>query len=565
MSLRVEIMKIPGWLFAVLALEIASDVQTSLAAGPDLILVNGQVFPSDVAAPHAEALAILGERIVDVGTTEKISALAGPKTKRMNLGGRVVVPGFNDAHFHHMPHPEGVAVKLQMSPGAVVPEPTWNEVLAVLPDAVKQAREGQWIYAEVGSLVVNDSTATREALDNIAPSNPIFVHSWFGHGHIINSRAMQMLKIAADEPDPMGGVWERFPGTQRVTGKFYEYAGWSMLRRLEESTPEAELLRSLQELSKEAARFGITSLQNMTFIRPDRYVELLGRAQFPLRMRVIRWPATNARGRDLKDGLDVPLHPLGLPLVTVSGTKWVLDGTPLERGMAIRGTYLDRPGWSGQMNFPISEIRLMLRETIARNDQSLFHAVGDKTVAAVLDAMEAVDADTSHRPARRVRVEHGDGLLPDLASRAKELGIIVVQNPTHFDPGVTRFFERIGTNQLYFPLRSLLDAGIPVALGSDGPMNPGLNIMFASIHPSNPREAITREQAVIAYTRGSAFAEFAEKDKGTLGPGKLADLAVLSEDIFHAPPDLLPAMHSELTIVGGKVVFNSGALKISGL
>lgn len=140
-------------------------------------------------------------------------------------------------------------------------------------------------------------------------------------------------------------------------------------------------------------------------------------------------------------------------------------------------------------------------------------------------------------PSRRVRIEHGDGVVGDLVSRALKLGVIVVQNPPHVsEPELFR--RRWGTTMM--PLRSLIDAGIPVALGSDGPMNPFLNIMFAASHPYNPREAITREQAVRAYTHGSAFAEFTEMQKGTLSGGKLADVIVLSEDILAAPLPALP-------------------------
>jgi len=531
---------------------------SAYAAAPHLILFNGKVFTSSAATPNAEALAIRGERIVDVGTTKDISALAGPNTKRIDLGGRVVVPGFNDAHYHHLPNPEGVTVKLPMPPGAIVPEPTWDEVLAALPEAVKEARKGQWIYASVGQIVVNDPRATRDPIDKLAPDNPVLVKSWFGHGNLFNTAAMRLIGIGEEQPDPMGGHFARFPGTQRVTGMVYEYAGWPASRALEESCTDEEIIRSLKQLAGEAAGFGITSIQNMNYLVPRRYAALLRRADFPLRMRIIRWPATDARGRDLKDGLDV--HPAAGSRFTVSGTKWVLDGGPLERGMAVRGEYRDLPGWSGTMNFPESEIRAMLQETIARKDQSLLHAVGDKTVEAVLNAMEAVDADASHWPARRVRIEHGDGLLPDLVPRAKAMGVVVVQNPTHFDPGVAHFFERFGENHPYLSLRSLAAAGIPLAFGSDGPMNPGLNIMFAQIHPARAGEGITREEAVVAYTRGSAFAEFAEQDKGTLAPGKLADLAVLSQDIFNVASPELPKTVSVLTLVGGKIVHDSGEL-----
>ena len=300
----------------------------------------------------------------------------------------------------------------------------------------------------------------------------------------------------------------------------------------------------------------------MTYMPLGRYVKLLEQAQFPVRMRLIRWPATDAKGRDVKEGLDLPLHPPGLPLITVSGTKWVLDGTPLERGMAVRGEYRDRPGWSGTLNFPEGEIAAMLRDTVARDDQLLLHAPGDRAIETMFKAMIAVDSDEAHWPSRRVRLEHGDGLLIDLIPTARRLGVIVVQNPTHFDPGMNPIIARFGPKSPYLPLRSLLATDIPLAIGSDGPMNPGLNLMFAITHPLNPSEAITPAQAVTAYTRGSAFAEFAEKEKGTLAPGMLADLAVLSQDVFNISPAELPKTTSVLTLVGGKIVYDAGLLAV---
>ena len=202
----------------------------------------------------------------------------------------------------------------------------------------------------------------------------------------------------------------------------------------------------------------------------------------------------------------------------------------------------------------------MLRDTVARNDQSLLHGTGDKTIDALLKAMIAVDPDETHWPSRRVRLEHGDGLLFDLIPTARKLGVIVVQNPTHFDPAMNPVIARFGPMSPYCPLRTLLASGIPLAIGSDGPMSPGLNIMFAITHPLSPSEAITPQQAVIAYTRGSAYAEFAEKEKGTLATGKLADLAVLSQDIFKVPPRDLPNTSSVLTLVDGKIIYDARVL-----
>jgi predicted amidohydrolase YtcJ len=521
---------------------------------PELVLLNGKVFTSASTKSSAEAIAIRGERIVAVDTSDKIKALAGPNTRRLDLQGRVVVPGFNDAHFHHVPRSPGTHLKLKF------PEPAWTEVLDALAEAVKQAPAGTWIFGQVGGVVVNDSQATRTALDRVAPEHPVLIQSWFGHGHVINSRAMPLLAVRDDEPDPLGGIFEREPVTSRITGKFFEYAGWGPFRRLTDNASDEQIVASMRAMAGEAVRFGVTSIQNMTFVSPERYVTLLRQAQLPLRVRVIRWPPTDTRGRDLKDGRSLPRHPPGVPLVTVSGTKWILDGTPIERGMAVRAPYLDRSAWRGSLLFSPASVEAMLRESIANQDPVLFHAVGDRAIDTVLTAMEALDTDGNWR-SRRVRIEHGDGLLADLVPRARRLGVIIVQNPTHFDPKLTSVVDRFGPNHQFFPLRSLLKAGIPLAIGSDGPMNPGLNIMLATIHPARPDEAITRQQAVEAYTRGSAYAEFAEGDKGTIEPGKLADLAVLSQDIFQVPLPELPRTQSVLTLVGGNVVFDAGAIR----
>jgi hypothetical protein len=187
---------------------------------------------------------------------------------------------------------------------------------------------------------------------------------------------------------------------------------------------------------------------------------------------------------------------------------------------------------------------------------------GDRTAETFLNAMDATGGEKVWSK-RRVRMEHGDGLLPDLFPRAKRLGVVVVQNPIHFTFGEL-FVKRFGEKRAHElqPLHSLLDAGIPLAIGSDGPVNPFLNIMLASTFSRNPSEALTREQAVTAYTLTSAYAEFAEKDKGSLEPGKLADLAILSQDIFKIRAGNLPTTESVMTLVGGKIVYDAKVITL---
>jgi len=285
-------------------------------------------------------------------------------------------------------------------------------------------------------------------------------------------------------------------------------------------------------------------------------VRLLPVAQVPVRLRLIRFPTSI--GRDVREGSKVPARPAGF--LAVSGTKWILDGTPVERLAAMREAYADRPGWSGRLNFDEAALRSILKEGKAGRERLVLHAVGDRTIDVLLALLEEAGGEAVWRPLRP-RIEHGDGLRTEHFDRVRRLGIVVVQNPSHFTLDKL-FAQRYGAERVarWMPLQSLLKAGIPVALGSDGPLNPYLNMMFAVTHPANPPEALTREQAVTAYTRGSAYAEFAEKEKGTLAPGMLADLAVLSQDIFTVPVEELPKTESVLTIVGGEVTYDAGAL-----
>ncbi len=517
----------------------------------DMILVNGKVFTADPSQPNAEAVAISGERILAVGNSDEMVALADSDTKRIDLQGHTVIPGINDAHYHFLLNPPGgYNLSFQNM------EPSWQETQDALAKAVKELPAGTWIFGTVGLTIVMEPEATRFALDRIAPNHPVYLSAFYGHGDIINTEAMHALEIAEEELDPMGGYFERVSGSKQINGKIFEYAQWSLRRRLAGFVSNADLIEDLQDLAEQAIRFGITSIQDMPIISPDRYIELLREAQLPIRVHMIRFPTATVDGRDLTEGRDLPLHPFESSPFRVSGTKWILDGTPLERGGSLRGTYLDRPGWSGRLNFPEEEIASMVRESLQWDDQLLVHCAGDRPVEAVFNAMEQIsEVDWTEK---RVRIEHGDGVVADLIPRARRLGAVVVQNPTHLSLGD---IMRERYEKPLFPYRSLLEAGVPLAFGSDGPMNPYLNIMFAVTHPINPSEALTREQAVEAYTRVSAFAEFEEQEKGTIAAGKLADIAVLSQDIFTVPVEALPGTQSILTLVGGKIVYDADELE----
>jgi predicted amidohydrolase YtcJ len=436
-------------------------------------------------------------------------------------------------------------------------DPAWPEVKAAIAAAVLKVPKGTFIYGDIAGKIFHDVEVNRDSLDKVAPDHPVILETFTGHAWILNSATLAQAGIREDQPDPVGERYERSPDG-RLTGVLREYAVLQADRKLADQTSEADALAELRETFASATKWGITTIQDMSnALAPDRCVALLEKLPTPIRVRVMRMPGTTPAGRDIQEGRPVPRS--SNPLITVSGTKWLLDGVPLEGIFAARSdsSTVDYLFLHQQLTFPKTELAAMLRESLKDHDQLLVHVSAYPAAAEMLNAMQSAGGARVWAD-RRVRFEHGDGLAPDLIPQAKTMGVVVVQNPAHLAavqmiPDLKGRMEKIHAQ----PLGSLLAAGIPLALGSDGPMNPYLNIMLASLHPDRPSEAITREQAVIAYTLTSAYAEFAEKDKGSLEPGKLADIAVLSQDIFTVPPPELPKTESVLTIVGGKVVYDA--------
>lgn len=539
-------------LLSPLALTLLAALSSGQQSPADVILLNGKIFTSDSAHLYVEALAIRGERIVATGGAESLQMLAGPQTIRIDLGGRVVIPGINDAHHHCAFEPAGF--HLQFKSG----EPTWAEVAEEVATAVAKTPKGTFIHGEIGPVAFFDARANGASLDKIAPEHPVMLDTWAQHGGVLNSAAFAKFGVKEDVRDPVAGHFVR-SGDGKLTGVVYEYAKFQINRRRSDMATEEEALQQAREFFQDAVRLGITSVQDMSLPGgAERCVMEWKKAPTPIRMRLIRMAGTTTEGRDKTEGRALP--PRLAPLITVSGTKWLLDGSPIERTAALRKPYTDLPSTSGELDFPEKEMEAMLRESLQSDDQLLVHAVGDQPTELFLNAMDATGGPKTWSD-RRVRIEHGDGIMPEMIPRVKRMGLIVVENPTHLTLREL-FVKRFGAERAeqMQPMRSLLDAGIPLALGSDGPNNPYLNIMLASIYPGKPREAITREQAVTAYTLTAAYAECAEKDKGSLEPGKFADLAVLSQDIFSVPPPELPKTESVLTMVGGKIVFDAKAL-----
>jgi predicted amidohydrolase YtcJ len=239
--------------------------------------------------------------------------------------------------------------------------------------------------------------------------------------------------------------------------------------------------------------------------------------------------------------------------VRVEGPKWILDGTPIEQNSLQRKAYSNQPGWRGRSNFTDAQLREILKLALERPTQLALHVVGDAETDRLLKMLEQLASASAWR-AKRVRIEHGDGIQPDTAEKVAELGFVVIQNPTHLTVPIPG--ESLASEHML--LKSFVAAGIPLALGSDGgpkEQNPFLNLMLATLHTSEPTEAPSREAALMAYTAGGAYAEGQDQRKGRIAPGFAADIAVLSQDVLTIPPPQLPATTSLLTLVDGEVIF----------
>lgn len=532
------------------------------ATGADLILLNGKIWTVNEALPQAEAVACRNGRIMAVGATSEIRQLADDKTTIVDLAGKLVVPGFNDAHVHFFSGGRGLAsVQLRDARSA-------EEFRTRIRDFAAQLSKGRWVLE--GNWDHESWTPanlpSRQMIDGVTPDNPVFIQRLDGHMALANSLALRMAGVTRATVDPPGGAIVRDEEGE-PTGVLKD-AAMGLVGRVVPPETEAEITEAVKAAMRYAAENGVTSVQDMSAAPGVLavYQKLLANGELTVRVYAHQplalWERQAAIGVRAAFGSDN---------LKIGGLKGFADGSLGSTTALFFEPYLDAPRTSG---LPSDE---MIPESRMHNNilgadkaglQVAVHAIGDKANSLILDMFAAAAQQNGARD-RRFRIEHAQHLRRAEIERLAKQQVIASMQPYHaIDDG--RWAEkRIGPERAQgtYAFRSLLDAGAVLAFGSDwfvAPMEP-LPGIYAAVtrrtldgkNPGGwvPAEKITVAEAIRAYTMGSAYASFTERDKGSIEVGKLADLAVLSADILTIDPAEIEKTKVVMTIFAGKILY----------
>jgi predicted amidohydrolase YtcJ len=540
---------------------IAEDFSRTQPAA-DLALINSRIWTGDKSRPWADALASRGERIIAVGSTDDVRKLTNSKTRIIDLQGKLALPGFIDDHTHFIIGGSHLlSVELR---DAGTPEEFARRIKlhAAKLAAGRWVTGGDWDHERWPG----GPLPTKNLIDDYTMKNPVFVTRLDGHMGLANSVALKLAGITKETKDPPGGTIVRDSKTGEPTGILKDDAQDLIYRVIPEPT-EAEREEALKAALAEAARFGVTSIQDITpWADFETYKKFRDSGTLSVRVYA-RTPMSQWK----RQADTIARQGPGDEWLKLGGLKAFMDGSLGSTTALFFEPFSDAPNTSGLMvddNIPEGKLKQNIRDADKAGLQCSIHAIGDKANNILLNYFEEVAKENGVRD-RRFRIEHAQHLLAGDIPRFAKLGVIASMQPYHaIDDG--RWAEkRIGPVRIKttYAFRTLLDSGATLVFGSDwfvAPLSPVLGIHAAvtrqTIDGKNPggwvpEQKITVEEAVRAYTATAAYAEFAEKSKGTLEVGKLADVVVLSQDIFKINADEIQKTKVTYTIVGGRVVY----------
>jgi len=533
----------------------------------DLVVMNANVVTIDHDNTRAEAVAMIGEEIVAVGTDRLIAAyIEEGTTQVIDAGGRLVIPGFNDAHAHYAGlDPDYIELRYITDPN-IITERVREAVAAAQPGEL--IRGGHWEH----EMFIGKQWPTKELLDEVAPNNPVALSRTDGHSSLVNSYVLRASGITNDTPDPFGGEIQRDPVTGEATGIFKEQA-----RRLlsynaveVERSPEEEAARRAEGWEAILAftrELGITSIQHPGGGNAELYQSLMDEGKLTVRVDVSGRLTADAdelqRWADLRDR-----YPQSGNWIRFGYMKGFIDGT-LGSGTALFfEPFEDEPDKSGLPMMPYEELEERVLATDAMGFQIGIHAIGSKANNWILNAFEKAQEENGVRDSRH-RSEHAQVLIDADIPRFAELGVVASMQPTHCITDKRFAEKRIGLERSKgaYAWRRLIDAGAQLAFGTDYSVEPlpPLEGIYAAVTRKDrlgeegegwfPDQKLTAEEAIEFYTLGAAYAQFMEDRKGMIREGYLADLAIYEQDFMVAPEDEIMTAEVAYTIVGGKVVY----------
>jgi predicted amidohydrolase YtcJ len=537
-----------------------------------MVLRGGKVVTVDPATPEAQAVAIAGDRIVAVGTDQDIAKYVGPGTEVIDLAGRTAVPGFIESHGHFTGLGQS---KMTLD---LMDATSWEQIVTMVGDAAKQAKPGDWIQGRgwhqekwTSRPEPNvEGFPLHDALSKASPDNPVILTHASGHASFVNARAMALAGLTATTADPPGGeILKDKAG--RPTGLLRETASglvsaafgtWRAAKTPEERTADAR--RQVELANQEALSKGVTSFQDagVGFDTVDLYKQIAEEGKMGVRL----WVMVRETPEVLRAKLPAyKIKDLANHHLTVGGIKLQMDGALGSRGAWLLAPYADLPTSTGLNTTPIPVVEETARIAMEHGVQLCVHAIGDRANRETLNVFEAAFKANPAKQDLRWRIEHAQHLDAADIPRFGQLGVIAAMQGIHCTSDAPYVLERLGQARAEagaYVWQKLAATGAVISNGTDTPVERVDPI--ASYHATVSRtlkngsvffgdQKLSRADALKTYTLNGAYAAFEESVKGSITPGKLADVTVLSKDILTIPEAEIPSTEVVYTIVGGKV------------
>lgn len=559
-------------LVLVLFSSVSSLAGADLAA-PDVIITNARIYTVNPQQKWAEAIAVKGEKIVAVGGRTQVEALRGPATKVINAGGRLLLPGFEDCHIHFMQGSVGLTQVDLNGSGSV--EEIQKRVKAYADSHPKEPwiLGMGWTYPVFGPSAVPN----KKMLDEVVADRPVYLDAFDGHSGWANSKALAMAGIDRNTPDPPNGQIMR-DANGDPTGALRESATDLVSSKAPKPT-RAERMDALRRGMRAANKAGLTRVHSAggDFEYLDLYSELRGNGEMTLRFYVAYFLDPPALTPEAITQIESVRKKYNDDWIEGGVVKTMLDGVVEAHTAAMLAPYTDDPSLSGRLFWDPEKYKATIAELDRRGLQVFTHAIGDRAVRLALDAYQSAATNNKTQDLRH-RIEHIETIDAADISRFGKLGVIASMQPLHSYPDddtLNIWARNIGPERASraWVWRSIEQAGGGIAFGSDWPvvtLNPWEGVQTALTRQTKegepaegflPKQRLSLEDTIHAYTLGAAFAGHREKSEGSLEMGKLADIILVDRDLFKVEPSEIGKTEVLFTMVGGKVVYESESWK----